>query len=226
MNTLKKLIAAFVLVFGLAAINPAQAGIPTIDVTAIAQAIEQVKAWGEQFAQMAKQLEEMERAFDNQNGVRNMGNLVNDPESRKYLPDDYQTLLDNGVGSWEAIREANRVYDISNTGLSPDSDTYKEYEQSEKQSAINRASAEEAYKSATQRFDDLQVLLDKVNDAPDAKDIADLQARIQIEQAMLQNEANKLQALAQLTAAQQNLEHQRLKQLHMKSTRGEKAVWR
>jgi type IV secretion system protein VirB5 len=63
-------------------------------------------------------------------------------------------------------------------------------------------------------------LLDKVNAAPDAKDIADLQARIQVEQVMLQNESNKLQALQQLAAAQRDLQIQQGREISIKSGKG------
>jgi len=62
------------------------------------------------------------------------------------------------------------------------------------QLAIDEAMALESYKQASRRFGDIQVLLDKINDAsiPDAKDMVDLQARIQAEQVMMQNEASKI----------------------------------
>jgi type IV secretion system protein VirB5 len=226
LKTLKRIFTAIALTLGLIGIQPAHAGIPTIDVAAITQAILQVQAWAEQYSQMVKQLEEMQRSYENLSGVRGMGSLADDPASRKYLPDDYQEVHNNGVGRWQEILETNRIYDIEETGLSEDSDTVKEYKESAKQAAINQAAAEESYKSASQRFDALQVLLNKINDAPDAKDIADLQARIQIEQAMLQNESNKLQAMSQFTAAQQVLEHQRLIQIRMKATQGELGITR
>ena len=89
-----------------------------------------------------------------------------------------------------------------------------------KQAAINRAGAEEGYKTASQRFSDIQVLLDKIDAAPDAKDIADLQARIQAEQVMMQNEANKLVMLQQLASAQRDLQQQQAREISMKALKG------
>jgi type IV secretion system protein VirB5 len=136
----------------------------------------------------------------------------------KYLPDEYQEILSNGAGQWEAIR--NATFEISESGLSPSSDAVQAFEQNAKQAAINRASAEMAYRTSSQRFNDIQVLLNRVNTAPDAKDIADLQARIQAEQVMMQNEANKLQALALLMAAQRDLQDQQAKEIRMNSGKG------
>ena len=169
---------------------------------------------------MVEQIQQMKQAYNNLNGVRNMGSLVNNPVSRKYLPDDYQTILSNGVGQWEAIRDAAKKFEIASTSLSASSDAARAFEQVAKQAAINRAGAEEAYRTASQRFSDIQVLLDRVNSAPDAKDIADLQGRIQAEQVMMQNEANKLQMLAQLASAQKDLHNQQVNEISMKSSKG------
>ena len=162
----------------------------------------------------------MQRAYDNLNGVRNMGSLVNNPQAWKYLPDEYQEILSNGVGRWEAIRESAKKFEIASTSLDANSDAAKAFEQVAKQAALNRAGAEEAYKTASKRFDDIQVLLNKVNAAPDAKDIADLQARIQAEQVMMQNEANKLQMLALLASSQKDLHNQQVNEISMKSSKG------
>lgn len=220
MKALKRLFGAFALAFGMAAGNPAHAGIPVIDGANLAQAIQQVMAWAQQYQQMVEQIEQMQQAYNNLNGVRNMGSLVNNPASRKYLPDDYQTILSNGVGQWEAIRDAARKFDMATSSLAASSDAAQAFEQVAKQAAINRAGAEEAYKMASQRFSDIQVLLDRVNSAPDAKDIADLQGRIQAEQVMMQNEANKLQMLAQLASAQRDLQSQQAREISMKALKG------
>jgi len=64
-----------------------------------------------------------------------------------------------------------------------------------------------------------------VNNAPDAKDIADLQGRIQAEQVMMQNEANKLAMLQQLASAQRDLAMQQAAERRMKATRGDMPAW-
>ena len=61
----------------------------------------------------------------------------------------------------------------------------------------------EAYRRASERIRDIQTLLNKVNDAPDAKDIADLQGRIQAETAMLQNEQAKISMMVKLQEIQE-----------------------
>lgn len=220
MKLFKKFFGAFALMIGLGMGNAAHAGIPVIDGANLAQAIIQVQSWAQQYSQMVQQIQQAQQQYNSISGIRNMGSLVNNPAKRQYLPADYATILSQGVGQWSAIRDAAKKFDVASTSLSASSDAAQAFNQVAKQAAINRASAEEGYKTASQRFSDIQVLLDKVNNAPDAKDMADLQGRIQAEQVMMQNEANKLQMLASLASAQRDLQIQQNKEISMKSSKG------
>lgn len=220
MKLFKKLFGAFALIIGLSMGNAAHAGIPVIDGANLAQAIIQVQSWAQQYQQMVQQIQQMQQQYNSISGIRNMGSLVNNPAARQYLPSDYSTILSQGVGQWAAIRQAAQKFDVSMTSLSASSDAAGAFNQVAKQAALNRAAAEQAYSTASQRFSDIQVLLDKVNNAPDAKDMADLQGRIQAEQVMMQNEANKLQMLQQLASAQRDLQIQQNKEISMKSSKG------
>jgi len=215
MNALKKILMASAVTFGLLAGHTAQAGIPVIDGANLAQSIQQVWAWAQQYQQMidqiqnqVEQIRQLEQQLESMNGIRNMGDLVNNPASRNYLPADYATMLNSGVSGWASIAAAAKRFDESLSTLDPSSDTAKDFQALRKQAAINRASAEAAYNAASQRFNDIQVLLNKVNAAPQAKDIADLQARLMAEQVMVQNEANKLEANRQLVEAQNLIANQ------------------
>ena len=220
MKLFKKLFGAFALMIGLGMGNAAHAGIPVIDAASLTQAILQVQSWAQQYQQMVQQIQQAQQQYNSISGIRNMASLVNNPAARQYLPADYATILSQGVGQWSAIRDAAKKFDVSSTSLSASSDAAQAFNQVAKQAALNRASAETAYSTASQRFSDIQVLLDKVNNAPDAKDMADLQGRIQAEQVMMQNEANKLQMLQQLASAQRDLQIQQNKEISMKSTKG------
>ncbi len=220
MKVLKKIFRALALFSALSFGNSANAGIPVIDAANLAQAVQQVTAWAQQYQQMVQQIGQLQQQYQNLNGIRNMGSLVNNPTARQYLPADYQTILSQGVGQWQAIYNAAKKLDISETRLSNNSDVAQAFQSMAKQAAINRAGAEEGYKTASQRFSDIQVLLDKIDAAPDAKDIADLQARIQAEQVMMQNEANKLVMLQQLASAQRDLQQQQAREISMKALKG------
>jgi len=221
MKTLKKFFCAFVVLSSLVMANSASAGIPVIDSASIAS---QLVSWAQQAAQMAQeyqqlqqQYQQLQQQYNSLNGSRGMASLVNNPSLRNYLPSNYQSILSGGYGNSATIRSQNKRVDLANTWIDPDSAAGQEFEANANQSAINRAVAEDGYAKASERFADIQVLLDKVNDAPDAKDIADLQARIQAEQVMQQNEATKLAMLAQLAQAQRDLQNQRYVESSMNS---------
>lgn len=206
--------------------NPVYAGgILVFDGSNLAQAVLQVDAWKKQYEQMVNQFQQLQQQYNNLNGVRGMADLVNNPALRQYLPQDYQTILNRGYGNWESIRASAKIFDINQTSLGKGTDAAKAFEATARQAAINRATAEDGYKQASNRFRDIQVLLDKVNNAPDAKDIADLQARIQAEQVMMQNENTKLIMLGQLAQAQRDLAMQAAAERRMKSTRGAIPNW-
>ncbi len=220
MKTMKRVFVAFAMFWGLSFGNLAHAGIPVIDVANLANSIQQVAAWAQQYQQMVAQIEQMRSQYNSISGIRNMGSLVNNPALRQYLPAEYSSILSNGVGQWQAIYNASKRFEFSASGLAASGDAARAFSQIAKQAAINRAVAEEGYSTASRRFSDIQVLLDKVNAAPDAKDMADLQGRIQAEQVMMQNEANKLMMLQQLANAQRDLQIQQSKEISMKSARG------
>ena len=229
---MKKHIRSIALAAGLLAGNGAYAtGIPVIDAANLAQATQQVASWAQQLQQMAYQLQQLKQTYDSLSGIRGMAGLANNPALRKYLPSDWQQTLSlaNGAasgqynslsGSLGAMKSATRIMGIEDTGLSSTSYAGKAYQNSQNQAALNRVLAEESYRQASQRIDGLQTMLDKVNDAPDEKDILDLQARIQAEEALLQNEQIKLASLAQLQQAQRDIASQQAAEIRMQSAKG------
>ncbi|MDP2027519.1 P-type DNA transfer protein VirB5 [Sulfuriferula sp.] len=219
MKSMKKLLAMLAAVVGMSMGNAAHAGIPVIDATSLVQQVQQVASWVKQYKQMTDQFTQMKQQYDSLNGARGMASLVNNPALRKYLPDDYQTILDSGYGNSAAIRASAKVLGVDETYMGAATDAAKAFNSNATQAALNRATTEAGYKQASDRFATIQVLLDKVSAAPDAKDIADLQARIQAEQVMMQNESVKLNMMGQLAQAQRDLAAQRSIEMRMKASK-------
>lgn len=217
MKNFKKWLAMVVMAFGVGMSGGAQAGIPVIDGTHI---LNQAMWWATQYHQMVEQYEQLVKTYDSLNGARGMANLVNNPALRKYLPTNYQDILNNGYGNWEQIRATAKVVGLEDTHIGAGTDTGKLFTANARETAINRATVEDAYKKASERFDAIQVLLDKVNAAPDAKDMADLQGRIQAEQVMMENERIKLSMLAQMQDVQRRLMDQAAVEIRIKSANG------
>lgn len=236
MKKLKKLLRVGVLAASMGLAGHAHAGIPTIDVANLVSSLQQVFAWIEQYEQMMQQIEgvrqqvsQAERTYNSLSGIRNMGDLVNNPALRSYLPSDWnQTLsvlsrpggFDNLSSSVTAIRDAARITGLDTSGLNANSAAGRSFVSSQNQAAMNRALGEAAYQAAGERFASIQQLLDKVNDAPEQKDVLDLQARISAETTMVQNEAVKLAAMEQATQAQRDIAYQQAREISMASSKG------
>ncbi len=161
----------------------------------IATETTQLASWAAQYAQMIQEYNQLVEEYRSLNGIRGMAGLVNNPQLRRYLPDEYRNILSQGYGDWQALRS---IIDnpLGSTNL---------HKRRRDQLAIDEAMVLEGYKQASRRFSDIQVLLDKINDTniPDAKDMQDLQARIQAEQVMMQIESSKLAMLKTLQDIQQ-----------------------
>jgi type IV secretion system protein VirB5 len=173
-----------------------------------AKEVTQVVSWAAQYIQMVREYNQLVAEYSSLNGIRGMADLVNNPTARKYLPDDYMEALSNGYGDWKALKE---LLDKDSQNLS----TEERYKKVVKQIAIDEAMTAAAYKKASERIRDIQILLNKVNDAPDAKDIADLQGRIQAESAMLQNEQAKISMMVKM----QDIQQRKLDQISTEDTR-------
>jgi type IV secretion system protein VirB5 len=75
--------------------------------------------------------------------------------------------------------------------------------------AMLQTISSEALATTSARFASLQQLINAIPTATDQKGILDLQARIQAEQAMLQNESTKLNTLYQASQAEELIRRQR-----------------
>src|SRR5438445_12603099 len=83
-------------------------GIPVLDIANLGQAMQQVAAWQQQYAQMQSQITQAKSSFDSMTGDRGMGTLLSG--SRTYLPADWNsamaTLNQGGGTSYGALAQA------------------------------------------------------------------------------------------------------------------------
>lgn len=189
---------------------PASAAVPVVDAASIAQAIKQVEAWRQQYAQMQNQIAQLQSAFNSMTGDRGMAALLAGP--RAYLPADWNnamtTLSQPGGTSYGALAQAaqlirnaqNVLTQAETSSMTPQMQQY--LANIRNLSASQQAIGQAAYNTAAQRVSVLQTLTNALNGQTDPKAVLDLQARIQSEQAGLANDQAQLQSVAQLTAAQ------------------------
>jgi type IV secretion system protein VirB5 len=206
----KRFLAAVALTAG---VGSANAGIPVIDVSNLAQSIQQVIAWGQQYTQMAQQITTMRdqytqltNTYNAMTGNRGLGTLLNgvvDQTARRYLPADgtqigqLSTGVVAGFGSLQATisRYKSSVTSIPGTAFSVGTDAARAFEARVNSMATQQALGEAAYTSTAQRTTDLENMISTIGVADDPKAIAEINARIGAQQALIANEATKLQAL-------------------------------
>lgn len=225
----KFLTALLITAASAAAPMQANAGMPVIDFAAVASLAQQLMAWQQQLSGMQRQYEQLQQSrqqltqtYQAMTGSRGMEQLLPLPESaRNYLPASYGELtaiLDGGPTGYAGIAEQVRAIMKANSILSNaqmqslNPEVRQIVEEGREASATFSALTQAAYQNTSQRFAVLQQLIQHIGRAQDAKAIADLQARIQSEQAMLTNEQTKLQSLYQIALSEEAARRQRIRE--------------
>jgi len=209
------------------------AQIPVTDGASIANRIEQqvetMAKWKMQFDQMKAQIEQMKQQYESITGTRNLGDILNNPALREYLPEDWQGVYDavknSGVaglsGQAKTIYEENKIYDACAHLRVREARTACEAQAVK--GAQDKASALAAYDKTKERLKQIDQLMGRINTTEDPKAIAELQGRIAAEQAMIQNEQTKLQLYKMISDAEERLQDQRERELIAKD--GAKRGW-
>lgn len=209
--------------------NAFATGIPVVDGAHISAT---TAGWAQQasdmvtnLARLAAQLKQMKEQYDSMTGSRGMSDLLNSPtyqQARRMLPPDAQQALDlaNG-GSYGNFGNAINGIKQATTTLSADSfsspTAAKQWEADLNRAATNKALSAEAYTDAEQRLKNLEDLTEQISQTEDQKAIAELQARIAAEQGFIQNEHAKIQALAMLATAEQQIAQAQARETSIKT---------
>lgn len=224
MSVFVRLLSGCLVSVALAGQQFAYAGVPVIDGVSngmrVAEFAQTVVQWGKeiaemqaQYQQLVQQYQQMQETHASMNGNRAMGGLARSDYG--YLAGDWQSVISEA--DYSAVLEASQIVDASQMGLSIDSDAMRVYQSSQNQNALSLSISEQGYDQVSSRFQSLNDLLNKVNGAVELKDIQDLQARIQGEQMLLQNEQNKIALLAQLQSGQREVLDQQSREVAIKA---------
>lgn len=176
----------------------------------------------EMIAQYKQQIEQMKRQYESLTGSRGMGSLLNDPAYASYLPAEWQDVYDRVrrggyeglTGSARAMRDANKLFDAC---ASRANDEKQVCERRASKAAQDKAFATNAFDKAQERWDQIAGLIQAINGTEDPKAIAELQARIDGEQAAIQNEQIKLRMYQMIAAAEDRLIEQQEQEAIAKS---------
>lgn len=219
--SLRKLRYVLVCVVGGLCLTPtAHAQWAVVDVGAIAQLIQQVNTMRQQLETTRDQLQQARHTLDAMRGGRGMEQLLAGT-ARNYLPEDWQQLsavLDQSSAGYGTLATELQRLIQTNAILNPEqvaglsAAERSQLEAARRSAALLQVLTREALSTTSRRFQSIQQLISAISRAEDQKAILDLQARIQAEQGMLQNEATKLGVLYQTAQAEEWARKQRVRE--------------
>jgi type IV secretion system protein VirB5 len=190
--------------------TPARAQMAVIDVSSIAQLMQQVQTLSQALATARGQLAQAQQEFQSITGSRGMQNLLAGTV-RNYLPGNLTDLtaalaqVNSGYSSLSAAIatavRANAVLTAQQLAALP-AEQQARIAARRDTVAMLQGLTGTALTNSSNRFAALQQLISAIGGAADQKSALDLQARIGAESGMLQNEQTKLQSLYQVAQAQ------------------------
>lgn len=207
--------AALAAAIVLSAGGAAGQGIPVIDQTAILKHIESIAQLKSQLDALHQQLEQAQQLYGSLNKLTDMADVasvLNDPAIRKALPSDFSAIegLLKGEGTGVFKDSASKFLEGNSTYRTDADDFYaKELARVQNKNAGQMSLGQQIYDAATKRIDGIDQLREKISTASDAKEIADLQARLQAEQAFLQTDVLRMEGLRMVQQAQNQVDEQR-----------------
>jgi type IV secretion system protein VirB5 len=199
----------------------AHAQFAVIDVASIAQLVQQAQTLAQQLETARAQLAQAQSQYQAMTGNRGMQSLLSGTV-RNYLPAQWSQLtgvLQAGGGAYATLAANVQGNVTANSVLTAQQLLAMPAEQqalinsSRDIAALLQGLSQVELANVSGRFASIQQLIDAIPSAGDQKAILDLQARINAEQGMLQNEQTKLQVLYQSVQAQQRVSAQRQHEL-------------
>ena len=196
---------------------PAQAQWAVVDVGAITQLIAQVKQLEAALQVAQSTLTQAEQAYSAITGGRGMQWLLSGV-NRNYLPGTWAQLVgaqSGAGGAYGALGSDVTATIQRNAILTPAlTGNFSAAENAQLTArrgavALQESLTRQELANVSQRFASIQTLINAIPTATDQKGILDLQARIQVEQGMLQNENSKLHVLYEAAQSQAQTERAR-----------------
>ncbi|WP_088283019.1 type IV secretion system protein [Ideonella sp. A 288] len=211
MPTILKSSAAIAVAF---AFGTAQAqGIPVIDTANLIQTIQQVIHDVTKIKNQVQQITQLKTHLDSINGVRNLGNVFNNPLLRNYVPPEAYAFL-NAVdaagygglnGTAKALRDAGMVYNCLDLAGRARTACQAVLAQPYQQKGL----LQDAMKSAAGRLAQIQALMGQIDATVDQKAVQEIQARIGAENALLAHEISQVQMLQGMADSEERIARSR-----------------
>ena len=210
---LKVAAAASVVAGSLCAGNARAQGIPVIDVANLIQTIQQVMDGITQINNQVQQITQLQTQISSINGMRNLGNILNNPMLKNYVPAEAYTYLNavntsgySGLNATaKSLRDAGMVYNCMDLAGAARTDCQAALAQPYQQKGL----LQDAMKSAAGRLTQINSLMDQINGTSDQKAVLEIQARIGAENALLAHEVSQVQMLQGMADSEERIARSR-----------------
>ncbi len=188
-------------------------GIPVIDVANLLQTIQQVLNDVTKIENQVQQITRLQGQLDSINGIRNLGNVFNNPALRNYVPAEVYTFV-NAIdtsgyagltATGKSLRDASLVYNcldlVGTARISCQAALAQPYQ--------HKGLLQDAMHSASNRLTQVQSLMNQINATSDQKAVQEIQARIGAENALLAHEATQIQMLQAMADSDERIARSR-----------------
>lgn len=170
-------------------------GIPVFDGAAAANALQSLIQMKQQIDNQIKQITELKSQVKALTGTRNLGNILK-TEAYEQLPDEWKPVYNSA----STLKNGNYKDLLSAKNYNPSADSERLVQQFDL--------TLKAIKDSEVRMDNIKRLMDQVNQTQDMKAAADLQSRIALENAKIQQNQTNLDMMARFMDIQEKVQVQ------------------
>ena len=204
-------------------------GIPVIDSANLTQTIQQVVNDITKINNQIQQIRQLQTQIESINGIRNLGDVFNNPLLKNYVPAEAFTYLNavntSGYSGLNAtakvLRDVSMIYNCMDlTG-----DARTQCQAALAQPYQQKGLLQDAMQTAAGRLTQIQSLMTQINATTDQKSVQEIQARIGAENALLAHEVSQVQMLQGMADSEERIarSRERERQLQMLGRTGKVA---
>src|SRR5204863_2233864 len=162
----------------LSSVNARAQGIPVIDAANLVQTIQQVVNDITKINNQVQQITQLQNQLTSINGMRNLGNVFNNPMLRNYVPAEAYTYINavdtsgySGLNATaKALRDAGMVYNCMDLAGAARTECQASLAQPYQQKGL----LQDAMKSAAGRLTQINSLMDQINATTDQKAVQEI----------------------------------------------------
>lgn len=184
-------------------------GIPVTDGASIAdRALKHAEGMAKQIEEIAllkHQLESQGRQLASITGTRSLGDILDNPAIRAAIPPDAREILRRGEDLGGIADSVERIRREEQLSGDYEQDRKNLDRRAEQLTLRSQALMQQTQKAMTARMNQVTQLQAQINQTQDAKAIADLQARLMVEQANIQADQTRADMLTRQLEAERAL---------------------